>query len=436
MPLLMASDTRMVLGENAPLCESRSLLLDRLALARSDPKARRALEEQVFAKPALGFKLLAWRDLLLNQLPIKPEDLLFGGLQGRLLLHTQTGPLEQAGLCLDRHTGVPFIPGSAIKGCARDYAIELLRQASAQEVKVERLVETALVFGWSASDWHPDSDLAWACQPAAERVLALGQERLWRIFFPHEDFGLDRWRARLGRCRGQVHFLPAYPWELPGNDLELEVADSHHPSYYRSDKDYIDALDVEEPVPQFFPAVAPGILFTFIILGNSAWRPAARSWLQAGLATLGLGTKKSAGYGWFDTSEALQLTWQTKLSQQQQTERKRRQFERETQLRKEQVEAKRRADEAFTQAMEKMSPEEQEDFKMSRLTDDQFRSKLQNFARGLSAAEQLVVIRALRGPRLGFWEDLKQRARRGGQWAQVEQAIRAAAKKAGLGKMP
>jgi hypothetical protein len=82
-----------------------------------------------------------------------------------------------------------------------------------------------------------------------------------------------------------------------------------------------------------------------------------------------------------------------------------------------------------------MSPTQREDYAFSRLTEEQFRAKVQAF-RQFTAKEQLPVIRALCGRRLAFWEDLKRRAGKGGQWAQVEQAIRAAAKKAKLGKMP
>jgi hypothetical protein len=47
------------------------------------------------------------------------------------------------------------------------------------------------------------------------------------------------------------------------------------------------------------------------------------------------------------------------------------------------------------------------------------------------------VVRALRRRHLVFWEEVKRRAaRKGGQWAQIEQAIRAVSKESGLGKMP
>ena len=43
-------------------------------------------------------------------------------LGGRLIVNQAGGILENAGLCLHRHFGDPFLPGSAVKGLARHAA--------------------------------------------------------------------------------------------------------------------------------------------------------------------------------------------------------------------------------------------------------------------------------------------------------------------------
>ncbi len=48
-------------------------------------------------------------------------------LEGRLAINLADGLIENAGIILDRLTGVPFIPGSAIKGVARNAADETCR---------------------------------------------------------------------------------------------------------------------------------------------------------------------------------------------------------------------------------------------------------------------------------------------------------------------
>jgi len=151
---------------------------------------------------------------------------------------------------------------------------------------------------------------------------------------------------------------------------------------------------------------------------------------------LGVGGKTSAGYGWFDVSSELQTRWQTKVAEAHHAEQRVRQQEQQERERKAQEEINRKAAEEHKQRLLSLSDDELEDYKLSLLTDEQFRGKLQNFAKHLSKEEQLAMIRALRADRLKFWDELKQRASRGGQWAHVEQAIRTLAKKANFGKMP
>jgi hypothetical protein len=123
-----------------------------------------------------------------------------------------------------------------------------------------------------------------------------------------------------GHFAGAVSFLPAFPCRVPPKDLELDILTCHHPHYYSQSKDRSGrllmpvALDVEEPNPVVFPAVAPGTIFEFALLPlrgerNSVAQPGktlcdiARDHLRQGLEIFGLGAKTAAGYGWFEASE-------------------------------------------------------------------------------------------------------------------------------------
>lgn len=90
--------------------------------------------------------------------------------------------------------------------------------------------------------------------------------------------------------------------------------------------------------------------------------------------------------------------------------------------------------------MASLTPEQQEDYKVAQLTDDQFRSAMDNFAKK-PGEEQKAIVRALRmdagalGSRRAFWEDIKAKAqRKGGKFAKTEQAIRALSKQSFPGK--
>ncbi len=75
------------------------------------------------------------------------------------------------------------------------------------------------------------------------------------------------------------------------------------------------ALDIEEPNPVVFPAVAPGAVFAFAVLPLRGERESlsqapkklheiALEQLRQGLEAFGLGAKTSAGYGWFKEIQA------------------------------------------------------------------------------------------------------------------------------------
>lgn len=56
-----------------------------------------------------------------------------GRLEARLAINLADGLIQNAGICLDRLFGLPFIPGSAIKGVCRHAALEELAKATDAE---------------------------------------------------------------------------------------------------------------------------------------------------------------------------------------------------------------------------------------------------------------------------------------------------------------
>lgn len=172
-------------------------------------------------------------------------------LEARMMVNMAGSVIENAGLCLDRHFGMPYIPGTALKGVAR-------RGAALVEAKE---TDTQRVFGSSDS------------RESAE-----------------------------GACKGAVSFLASYP--ASSTNLELDVITSHHQKYYQGDRDYAQAYDSEDPIPVMFPAVAAGAEFEFCIVGVPGRGSCedvqlAKQWLLKGIQDLGVGAKTSAGYGWF-----------------------------------------------------------------------------------------------------------------------------------------
>jgi len=324
MPLL--HETQTVIGNKLEHCDSRSLALDRFADPTLKGDERREFFRRSIGKRSEPHKRDAWREFLRTGLGLKPDDLLFAQLQVRLMVNMAGGVMENAGLCLDRLTGIPYIPGSAVKGCARRMAIQELYGSGAGfqpasdpedlaaksrrwDDCAQRLVTIARVFGWADQDWKPGSDFAYACGKAdweeirARTVkLLFGANPNWKKPTGNQPL----WKA-LPNFAGTVQFLPAYPFSAPSPDLELDVVTVHHREYYSGNPQFATAPDIEEPVPVVFPTVAPGHVFTFVVLPgrrcDETLLTAAKNWLKQGLETFGLGAKVAAGYGWFEVEK-------------------------------------------------------------------------------------------------------------------------------------
>lgn len=195
-----------------------------------------------------------------------------GQLEGRLAINLADSLIQNAGICLDRLFGLPYIPGSAVKGVCRHTALEELRTAS-KDRQAELLAALAAVFGTADNDFQNGDLKPWA--------------------------GLCS--GRNADHKGAVSFLPAYPVNRETR-IAVDLTNVHYPDYYRRGRD--EDLSNERPQPNPFPVVEVGAQFAFCLVLNGVNKDAnllthARRWLEAALTVRGLGAKTAAGYGWF-----------------------------------------------------------------------------------------------------------------------------------------
>lgn len=197
-------------------------------------------------------------------------------LQGRLLVNLAGGILENAGISLEYVCGVPVIPGSAVKGAARRYAIALMQEC-AEEEKQDLLEKFIGVFGCVQQDFEAGSDLAQAVSP--DTLCKLGK--------------------LYGNRRGLVSFLQAVPESKVS--ICADVLTPHHQGYMAGEKPA--PADDENPIPSFFPAVQGGkdAVYTFALYapGHPELLDTAEEWLSQALSLFGIGAKGAAGYGYF-----------------------------------------------------------------------------------------------------------------------------------------
>jgi CRISPR/Cas system CMR subunit Cmr6 (Cas7 group RAMP superfamily) len=104
-------------GEKIPKCDSMSLRLEKFVRLGNNTK-KEEINEVV--KKSQG------------RIPvIAPNGAVSftAKLGGRLIVNQAGGVLENAGLCIHSHFNAPYIPGSAIKGCARHAAWQAWNEA-------------------------------------------------------------------------------------------------------------------------------------------------------------------------------------------------------------------------------------------------------------------------------------------------------------------
>ena len=203
-------------------------------------------------------------------------------LRGRLVINQAGGALENSGLCLHRFLGIPYIPGSAVKGVTRHYAWEKWNEAPEEE-KLVLAEKIAKNFGFPTEDPKGESKLDDYLRK--KKPDEYTQETVFS---------------------GAVSFLGGVPEDFPR--LVKDIVTPHHLKYYAEDANYLNqynglAQDNEPPIPNPFLAVESGTRFVFQLLllksteGDLAW---CKDMLVHALRYNGIGSKTSAGYGWFD----------------------------------------------------------------------------------------------------------------------------------------
>jgi CRISPR-associated protein Cmr6 len=243
-----------------------------------------------------------------------------GRLQSRLLVGLGGKGVMEFGLTLSHVTGLPIIPGSALKGLARAYglmtiaaelkvpvtdpkflgALEIVlanHERDKEKREKDKEFEDALRDISDGYGNHPDTVL---------RTLndhRLGNE--WRTIFGNQKVA--------GAC--VFHDAVIKP-PLNKALFELDVMTPHFKDYYddlnKENPDYARAdppHDGQNPNPIMFITVAAKTQFSFAVGLRAAARQElevqkqAVEWLKKALNELGVGAKTGSGYGVFQISD-------------------------------------------------------------------------------------------------------------------------------------
>lgn len=247
--------------------------------------------------------VMKWKELVNSRTPNKIKSLT---AESRLIIGLGAQNTLETGITLHPIYGVPYIPGSALKGMARSAAIyelarawgipgltnEELRDAKATPLgELDRLIETTK----ESLSQQLDSLIEVTKEyNLTARIIELSKSALDDDLFVsiRQVFG---WMDQAG----QVIFFDALPAASP--KVVVEIMTPHFPDYYQGDK---APGDNQDPRPVPYLAVDRGSKFWFAV---SARRPSgsesavskAFKWMLTGLTEYGIGGKTSSGMGFF-----------------------------------------------------------------------------------------------------------------------------------------
>ncbi len=240
--------------------------------------------------------------------------------RSRLLVGSGDKNAMEIGLTLQHVTGLPYIPGSALKGLARATALIKLAQrfAITMEKKPIEIFEELLVCPTDATQERAQLWEKLKMNDTATQKLSLAtisedpEATLFQTVFGSQQ--------QAGACVFYDAALIDLPYvkTAPGTQsaqrartlFEVDVLTPHFPNYYRYPQNKPPSDD-QSPIPVMFLTVAAGVRFGFTVAPAGIGRAKkstveqAEQWLKEGLTRYGIGGKTSAGYGAFTETEVL-----------------------------------------------------------------------------------------------------------------------------------
>ncbi|MEO0224185.1 MAG: type III-B CRISPR module RAMP protein Cmr6 [candidate division WOR-3 bacterium] len=199
--------------------------------------------------------------------------------QSRLIIGLGSQHVLETSITLHHILGVPYIPGSALKGVCR--AVAFWKLAESKGIQIQEEFYKELV-------------------KDDEEILK------YQLLFGAQNF------------KGLLLFLDAYPTENNSQIFDLDIMNVHYPSYYEGKS---APGDWENPRPIFFLVVKEGVEFQFnVLFDDFRWEKIKDNFsekvkncvedlirnqkffgeiLKEALCEFGVGSKTRLGYGLF-----------------------------------------------------------------------------------------------------------------------------------------
>jgi CRISPR-associated protein Cmr6 len=202
-------------------------------------------------------------------------------LQWRLIVGLGASHPQETSMTLHHIFGIPYIPGSALKGASRHYMI--WKFVDENEKKLSSLLD-------KSNFAELLKELNKALEKEENLTVSVGNISFKDLI---HIFGTQN-------RQGKIIFFDAYPIEEI--KLKIDIMNPHYPDYYTKDK---PPTDWQNPIPIKFLTVED-TKFRFYLAAKDKDQNLlnhARKILNDALLNYGVGAKTSLGYGLFEESK-------------------------------------------------------------------------------------------------------------------------------------
>lgn len=181
--------------------------------------------------------------------------------------------------------GVPWIPGSTLKG--------VMRQAASLRL-INKNSELGYLLGFrkeSKLSCRSYEDMSLDQISRCLKEIKLGNQITEEFMKFVKLFGTKYYKGELLVLGG----FPVGP-NPEGSIVKVEVISPHYKEYYEG-KEY--PSETSSPIPLFFPVVSEGVVFEFLLFSSKELEGYVKDLLKDTLINYGVGGKQSSGFGLF-----------------------------------------------------------------------------------------------------------------------------------------
>jgi len=188
----------------------------------------------------------------------------------RLVIGLGSSHPQEVSMTLHHIYGIPYIPGSAIKGVTKHWVtLNLAEKLKGDNLSFEEATKRISKF----------------IEDGTELDIEINDTKFKDLI---DIFGTQK-------QEGQVIFMDSYP--ISEINLKIDIMNPHYPKYYSGNE---PPADWQSPNPIKFLTVEKTPFRFYILSKNPRLLTLAENWLKDALNNTGIGAKTSLGYGIFE----------------------------------------------------------------------------------------------------------------------------------------